>query len=241
MKKENIKEKIDPKLKEVKETPEIQERKFINYIQEYRNYFIGGLAVVIIGVLVIVFLTSSGDKKENESSLYLSRVYSYIDAQDYQTALNGDKSKTVRGEQIYGLEYIVDNYEGTKAGKLAAVLAGNCYLHLNQPQKSIEYFEIALKSDETNVLEGANAGLASAYEYNKQYEKAAELYTKASEYAIDDENKARYLLFAALCNEQAKKMDLAKEEYNKVINISPNSEYSEIAKASLTRLGIIID
>ena len=241
MKKENIKETIDPKLKDVKETPEIQEKKFINYIKEYRNYFIGGLAVIIIGVLVIVFLTSSSDKKENESSLYLSRLYSYIDAQDYQTALNGDKSKTVRGEQIYGLEYIVDNYEGTKAGKLAAVLAGNCYLHLNQPQKSIQYFEIGLKSDEANVLEGANAGLASAYEYNKQYEKSAELYSKASEYAVDDENRARYLLFAALCNEQAKKMDLAKEEYNKVINISPNSEYSEVAKASLTRLGIVID
>lgn len=241
MKKENIKETIDPKLKQVKETPEIKERNFINYIQNNRYYFIGGLVILIIGVLVIVLSTNSSDKKEKEASLYLSRVFAYLDTQDYKTALEGDKSKSVRGDQIYGLEYIVDNYKGTQVGKLASVFAGNCYLHLNQPQKAIQYFEIGLKSEDANVLEGANAGLASAYEYNKQYEKAAELYTKASEYAIDDENKAKYLLFAALCNEQAKKLDQAKEEYNKVINLSPDSEYSDIAKASLTRLGIVID
>jgi len=34
---------------------------------------------------------------------------------------------------------------------------------------------------------------------------------------------------------------LAKEDYTKVINLSPNSEYSDIAKANLSRLGIVID
>jgi len=101
----------------------------------------------------------------------LSRLYTYIDTQEYKTALDGDKSKTMRGEQIYGLTYIVNNYKGTKSGKLAAVFAGNCYLKMNQPQKAIEYFEISLKGDDFNVLEGANAGLGCAYEMNKQMEK----------------------------------------------------------------------
>ncbi|MCE5304212.1 tetratricopeptide repeat protein [bacterium] len=241
MKNEKIKETIDPKLSHTKESPEIQERNVINYIKDNLYYFIGGLAVVIVAVFLIIFTTGSSDKKEKQASLYLSRLYTYIDTQEYKTALDGDKSKTMRGEQIYGLTYIVNNYKGTKSGKLASVFAGNCYLKMNQPQKAIEYFEISLKSDDPNVLEGANAGLGCAYEMNQQIEKASEHYSKASEYAIDDENKARYLLFSAICLEQLKKIDLAKEDYTKVINLSPNSEYSDIAKANLSRLGIVID
>ncbi|HOV92134.1 MAG TPA: hypothetical protein PLC04_03530 [Candidatus Kapabacteria bacterium] len=241
MKKENKKEIIDPKLRQVKETPELKERNINNFIKQNLNYIIAGIAVIIIGVLVIVFLGNSNSKKENQASLYLSRIYTYIEAQDYKTALKGDKTKTVRGEELYGLEYIVNNYKGTNAGKLASVFAGNCCLQINQPQKAIGYFEIGLKSDDENVLQGANAGLGCAYENKKEYAKAAEYYSKASQYAKDDANRARYLLFSAMCNEQAKKMDIAKEEYTKVINISPESEYSEIAKASLTRLGIVID
>ncbi|HRS02137.1 MAG TPA: hypothetical protein P5545_06270 [Bacteroidota bacterium] len=241
MKKESKKEKIDPKLSQVKESPEVKERNINNFIKQNLNYIIAGIAVIIIGVLIIVFIGGSNSKKEKQASLYLSRLYTYIEAQDYKTALSGDKTKTVRGEELYGLEYIVNNYKGTDAGKLASVFAGNCYLQMNQPQRAIMYFELGLKSKNEDVLEGANAGLACAYEYNKEYERAAEHYSKASQYAKDDENRARYLLFAAMCNEQAKKMDIAKEEYAKVINISPESEYSEIAKASLTRLGIVID
>lgn len=227
---------------ELTEANEIQEESGLeSFVKKNRNYLIGAVVIIALIAISAVFLFKSSTEKSEEASLKLSRVLPYYEQEQFMNALNGDKTRKMRGEAIVGLVKIVDDYEGTDAGKLAALYAGNCYLNLNKAKESVKYFEIASGSNSFIVMEGANAGLGKAEELQGKLKEASSSYEKAAEYAGEDEVKARYYLYSALCYEKGKDKENAIKFFQEVVNLSPQSEFSDMAKAGLTRLGIIID
>jgi tetratricopeptide (TPR) repeat protein len=227
---------------ELSEAIELQEDSGVeSFVKKNKNLLIGAIVIVAIVAVAIVFFVKSSAQKAEEASLKLSRILPYVEQENYAKALEGDKATKIRGEAVIGLAQIVEDYSGTDAGKLAALYAGNCCLSLNRAKEAEKYFETAQNSNSFVVIQGANAGIGKVYEMEGKFSEAADYYKNAAEYAAEDEVKARYSLYAGLCYEKAKNKENAIEKFKEVVNLSPMSEFSDLAKEGLTRLGTIID
>ena len=231
---------------------EIVEPETDNTILKMQHYIYKNskmISIISIAVIVVVagifigknIWDKTNDENAQKASVALDRIIPYYDAPDYKKALFGDSSRTVRGEKIIGLLDIVDLYEGTKQGKVAALYAGNSYLALNKAEEAIEFFEIAVESPSKIVLAGAYAGIGASYEILGKYEDAVSNYEKASEYSVTDITVARYNYYAGLNYEKLGKKDEAINLYNEIIAKNKFNEFGSLAKAGLVRLGMKID
>ncbi len=212
-----------------------------NFIKKNKVQVIVGALIVVAVIVVAVFWFGNSDDKENEASLLLSRSMLIYDSGDYEKALAGDKSIKVRGESVLGLKYIADKFSGTESGKLAAMYAGKCLVELDKAKEAEEYFEIAAASEAFAVKQGSFTGMAVVAENEKEFGKAAELYEQAAGYAVEKEVKAKLLLFSALNYSEAKNSEKAIANFKQVVGLSQFSEFGDVAKYNLTKLGIEID
>lgn len=203
---------------------------------------IGGIAAaVILAGLAWFFFRSQNETKTNDGALALSRVREYYDAGDYEKALKGDPTRKVRGQNIYGLEKIARDYDGTETGKVAALYAGNALLAQRKADEAARYFDEADDSDSPLVKAGAIAGMAAAKEEKSDFKTAAELYQNAASIGEEIGLGERYRFFAALAYEKAGDKTTAEKMYREVIGQNEYSEFSGQAKSALVRLGTVIE
>jgi len=211
------------------------------YFKKYKIQIISIIGLIAVIAIISVFWFRSGSEKEEKASLYLSRIISEYDSGNYETALKGDKNKKVRGEGVFGLEYIANEYRSTEPGKIAALYAGKCLMELNKNIKALEYFEVASESNSPVIKQGAFTAIATIYEFQNKLKDAAEMYYKAAGFAIEKEVKARLLLYSAMNYAKINDKENAIKNYREVIGLSEFSEYGDMAKMGLTELGIVID
>lgn len=223
---------------------EVEPGRFQQFFDTYRKQInIGAVALIAIIALIFViryFVSKSEQEKEIKASVALSRIMDYLNNADYPKALYGDNTRQVRGEKVIGLVEIVKEYESTPQGKLAALYAGNCFLYFEKYTQSIEYFKIASNSKAEIVLEGANAGMAVAFEKMNNFEQAAKYWSNASNLADAIPIKDRYAYFEALCYEKLGNKNSAEKLYRTIIGHN-QSEFVGLAKGGLVRLGTIIE
>lgn len=212
-----------------------------NFIKKYKIQIISLIGIIAVIAIIAVFWFSTGSKDEEKASLYLSRIMPLYDGGNYEMALKGDNTKKVRGEKVYGLQYIVREFNNTESGKIAAMYAGKCLLELDKSTEAIKYFENATGSSSSVIKQGAYAAIAVIKEQQNKHKEAAESYLKAAGFAIEKEVKARLLLYAAINFNLAKDKENAVKNYKEVIGLSEFSEYGDYAKMGLTELGIVID
>ncbi len=214
----------------------------VNFIQKYGKLIaIAAVAVVAI-VAVAYYFTYTSNKNKEEAALALSRIRPYFDREEYARALfGGDSVPTVRGEKVLGLIQIVEEYSSTPSGRIAALLAGEAYLALDNISEARKYFEIAAKANSDEVAKGGYAGLAVCSEKNDNLSDAAKIYEKAAELAIDPTSKGRYLLFAGICYARMNEKDRAIEHLTMVAKNRDFAEFANAAKIELARLGTIIE
>lgn len=211
------------------------------FIKKYKIQLIFLVGLIAVVAIIAVFWFGSGSAKEEKASLYLSRIMPVYDSQSFETALKGDKTRKVRGEMIYGLEYIANEFSGTESGKIAAFYAGKCYMELDKNNEALKYFETATGSSSSIIKQGVYSAIAVIKEHQNRPNEAAEMYLKAAGFAIEKEVKARLYLYAAMNYSKVKDKQNAEKNYKEVIGLSEFSEYGDFAKMGLTELGIVID
>jgi tetratricopeptide (TPR) repeat protein len=198
-----------------------------------------------VGVLVLVgglfYWHLAQQKRAEEAALWLSRVYTYYDNGDYERALFGDTTKTIRGEPVRGLLAIVEDYAGTPSGKVAAFYAGSAYLLLGQIAKAEPYFKLAATSEAPLIQVGAYAGLAACREEEGKLAEAAQLYERAALVGTPIGMAERYRFFAAYCYELAGNAQKAAQLYRQILTENEFSDFANEAKAGLARLGIVVE
>ncbi|MFH1051315.1 MAG: tetratricopeptide repeat protein [bacterium] len=232
-----------------RETADVQSGNTIERVQQFIYENSKAISYGLIGLIVIValafflssYLEKSSAEDKEKAMVALTRIMPLYDAPDYKKALFGDSSATVRGERVIGLLEIVDKYESTDQGKLAALYAGTSYLALNKAQEAVEFFEIATDSQSKVVLTGAYAGLGACYELLNDNDKAAEYYVKSAEIAIAESTKARYNYYAAKIYEKSGDKESAAKIYREIIAKDKFSEFSNYSRSGLVRLGMKID
>ncbi len=213
----------------------------LNFIQKNSKLII----IVSIGIIAIVAIFAFIRYKNQEDSLkastLMSRVLPYYEKADYTKALDGDPTQSYSGEPVKGLKFIASEYSNTEQGKMASFYVGNILLSTGKYSQASNYFNDASSSDSKVVQCGALAGKAACLEVDKKYEEAAKAYLDAARLIADDELQARYNYYAAYAYELASKKDDAEKLYRKVVLSSKFSEFAELAKEGLTRIGTIIE
>jgi len=185
-----------------------------------------GIAAGIVAVLVIfVFIYISNQKTKNEEAeTKLSGVISLYQQGKYQEAINGDQAAG-----ITGLNEIVANYGGTKAGQTAKFFLANCQYSLKDYDNALKNYE-DYSGDNELVKASCISGMAAVYEIKGDLKKSAEYYEKSvnvnKNLVINQENLFNALRIYAQLNDK----ESASRIYKQLKEEYPKSKYVNEAK-----------
>jgi tetratricopeptide (TPR) repeat protein len=212
---------------------------------ERGGFFLGNVRVIgIIGIILLalvagLFYFFSTQARANEKAqVELARIRPYYDRGEFQIAINGDSSKSYGGQKVNGLKHIVQEWDGTDAGKLAALYLGNSYLGLGQTDQAREPYEIAAGADADLVRSAAHAGLGAVSEAKGSYEQAAKEFEQAANEDRLELNTPEYLVGAARNYERAQKKEEAIKHYRTVATQYPSSSANTQARMALARYDV---
>lgn len=179
---------------------------------------------VLIAVAAVVFFYVNNKRQNNEAAaLQLSRVMPVYDAGSYLEAIEGKQ-----GTNVMGLKKIVDEYGSTENGENAKIYLANAYSFLGKWDDANKYYE-DYSGDVDLYRATALAGQAGYLSSKNEYEKAADLYFKASRMAEDNALNPDYILKAGINYLSAGKNDRAKEMLENITkNYPTSSAYREV-------------
>ncbi len=191
---------------------EIKEDKLVESYYKAYGFFdenksrIGLYAVIIVALAAVIYFYMNSRGQTNETAgVELSRVMSLYDSGAYLEAIEGRQ-----GTNIIGLKKIVEEYGSTENGENAKIFLANAYFYLGKNEEAFKYYEDYSGSNELYKAT-ALSGEAGYYASKKEYEKAADLYRKASRVSELNALNPEYLLKASINYINAGKKDIAKE------------------------------
>lgn len=200
---------------------EIKEDKLLNlynstieFFEEYKSKILlyGGV-LVVVAAAVYFYINQKAESNE-KAGIELSRIMALYDQGSYLEAIEGKQ-----GTNIIGLKKLVDEYSGTENGETAKIYLANSFSFLGNYDEAIKYYEDY--SGSVDYFEAASlAGQAGYFANKEEFEKAANLYLKASKISKINSQNPDYLLNGGICflkageKEEAKILfDSIKEDY----------------------------
>jgi len=197
--------------KEIKEDKLINFYKSsVNFFEKYKNKVFTYSGVLVIVVAVVYFYLNQKSENDQKAGLELSRIMSLYDQGSYLEAIEGRQ-----GTNIIGLKRIVDEYSGTENGETAKIYLANSYAFLSNYDEAFKYYEDY--SGGIDYFEAASlAGQAGYYAMKEDYEKAANLYLKASKQSKVNSQNPDYMLNAGIYFLKIGQMDESKILFNKI-------------------------
>lgn len=191
---------------------EIKEDKLVTTYYKAYNYFnenknrVGIYAGALVAlILAIYFYINYRAESNKEAGIHLAKVMSLYDTGSYLEAIEGRQ-----GTNIIGLKKIVAEYGSTENGETAKIFLANSYVMLGEIEEAFKYYEDYGGKNEI-FKATALAGEAGYYAYKKDYEKAADLYLKASRISKNNVLNPDYMLKAAINYIEAGKKEEAKD------------------------------
>ena len=191
---------------------EIKEDKLVTTYYKAYNYFsenknrIGIYAGAVVALIAVIYFYLNYRAESNkEAGIHLAKVMSLYDAGSYLEAIEGRQ-----GTKVIGLKKIVAEYGSTENGETAKIFLANSYGMLGNIEEAFKYYEDY--SGKNEIFKAtALAGEAGYYAYKKDYEKAADLYLKASRISKNNVLNPDYMLKAAVNYIEAGKKEEAKD------------------------------
>lgn len=191
---------------------EIKEDKLVESYYKAYGFFeenksrIGLYAVVIVALAAVLYFYMNSRREANDKAgLELSRVMSIYDSGSYLEAIEGRQ-----GTNIIGLKRIIDEYGSTENGENAKIFLANSYFMLGKNEEALKYYQ-DYSGDNELFQATALAGEAGSLAVKKEYEKAANLYRKASRISQVNAMNPEYILKASINYISAGNRETAKE------------------------------
>ncbi|HMN24307.1 MAG: tetratricopeptide repeat protein [Ignavibacteriaceae bacterium] len=190
---------------------EIKEDKLVEFYYKSRNFFEENknkvftylVAVAVVVIAVILYMNYKSGQNE-EAAIHLAKVMEMYDQGDFLGAIEGKKDV-----KMLGLKDIVAQYGSTENGETAKIYLANSYANLGKSDEALKYFEDY--SGDIDIYQAAAlAGQAGYLSVKNEYEKAADLYMKASKVSKNDVMNADYIFQAAVNYFEAGEKDQAK-------------------------------
>lgn len=229
--------KITSAAKEVFEELTLWQKAQAFWIKNQKVVSYTGLGALVVVVGAVLWVSRQG-ANTRDAELALARIQSYYDAGQYQKAIDGDSAKTIRGQQVRGLQAIVREYGGTNPGKLASLYLGNCYYNLGKFDEAQDAFSNAEGLKEPVLSAAAYAGEAAVAESHKKFEEAGKLFERAAGMFEGNPNSSVYIVSAARCFAQSLQVSKAIELYRRVVFEFAGTSAEETAKHALAELHV---
>ena len=190
---------------------EIKEDKLVEFYYKSQSFFeenknkiftyLGAFALVVVAVILFMNYRSG---QNDDAAVHLSKVMDMYDMGDYLGAIEGKKDV-----KMLGLKDIVAEYGSTENGETAKIYLANSYANLGKSDEALKYYE-DYSGDIDIYVAASLAGQAGYYASKKEYEKAADLYMKASKVSKTDVMNSDYMFQAAVNYFDAGDKDQAK-------------------------------
>lgn len=185
-----------------------------DWIEQNSKYMLMAAAGIVLIIAAFYLFSLSQKKSEQTASTVLIQAMRTYEVGNFE-------------ESIISLGQVVQNYGGTKSGKLARFYLANAFFQLNDFANAEQYFRKFVsdfKGDE-QIRAAAMGGIAASLEQKKEYEKAAQQYLKIIDQYPESMRAPYYLIRAARCLELSSKADRAQALYDKIIQ-----DYSDSAE-----------
>ena len=182
----------------------------------YQNYILGGIAAVAALIfLVFAYFNFYKGPNEEKATGEMYKAEQLLQRDSFLAALKGSAGKP-------GFVDIAKKYSGTKAGNLANLYAGQCYLQLGQFDAAITALK-AYDADDNNSAAMAAGMLGDAYSELNKVAEATAAYQDACSANPNEYFAPQYLFKLGLYQEKNKKFAEAKTSYEKIKSEYPLS------------------
>ena len=206
--------------------------KVAGFWNQYSKQIIIALTAVVVvvgGYFGYKYLVSEPNETKASESIFIAEQYFRMDSA--KLALEGDGVNP-------GFLKVISKYGGTKAGNLAHLYAGSCYLKLGDFANAIKQLDQFSTSEPLMKARGKSL-LADAYSETGKKEEAAKLYKEAgTTFEQDEANSPGYLFRAGFLYESMGKNKEAIEVYKIIKDKYPRYNENDIDKY-LGRLGSV--
>lgn len=192
--------------------------------------------IAIIAIVVILggwyfYETQVAQPKEDQATNAIYKAEENFALDSINAALNGNGTDK-------GFLYIMNNYGGTKPGKLAKYYAGICYLKLSDFNKAVEYLS-DYHTDAAQIQMMAYGSLGDAYsELGKNDDAVANYKKAATTFPSDELNASEYLFRAGLKLETLGKTKEALDTYKELKDKFPKTNRAYEVDKYIYRLSI---
>lgn len=200
-----------------------------------RNIVMVAGAVILVSAGYLAYVNFYKKPNEEKAREEMFRAEMNFRRDSLSLALKGDAATP-------GFLKVISKYGGTRAGNIARLYAGECYLHLGDFKNAASQLEDFDDHGANQLGAKAQGLLGDAYSELKQNDKAVSAYRKAASLFEEDATMAsEYLFRAALLLEVGGKSGEAGEAYQELRKKFPRTEKGFLAEKHLARLGITAD
>ncbi len=202
------------------------------FVKRHRKQVIFWGSLVVVGVISIFGYRYYKNLQNEEGQRELFQAVYYFEADSVQRALTGDGVN-------YGFLELMEKYNGTTVGNLAAFYAGVCHMKLKQYTEAIEKL-VSFGSADWLLQARAYALIGDAYVEEAQYEKAIAYYEKATVYKPNKPFTPQYLKKAAVIYEKIGRPEKALDCYARILEEHAGSSLQQEATKQVQRLGAVV-
>lgn len=164
----------------------------IGFFEKYKSKIMLYAGVLVVVAAAIYFYINQKTQNNEKAGIELSRIMPLYDKGSYLEAIEGKQ-----GTKLIGLKKLVDEYGSTENGETAKIYLANSYAFLGNYEEAIKYY-----SDYSGSIDyfeaAALAGQAGYYANKNEFEKAGDLFLKASKKSPVNSQNPDYLLNAGI-------------------------------------------
>ena len=204
---------------------EIKEDNFVTavlrareFIYAHQNTFFIGLIAVIVIIFGVMWMSNSREKTRESAATQFAEALASFRSGDIKTA-----------EEMF--EIVDERFSGFEEGAYSAYLAGKCALEDGRNAHAIELFASYLQRSGKYPFfhDAALEGLATAWENERNYEKASEAYLRlAGDMKTNSFVETAYLRKAADALKMSDRREKAIEVLERLHELSSGIEKRDI-------------
>lgn len=213
--------------KEIKEDKLVEVYyKAYGYFDENKSQVLTYAGVLVVIILAAIWYINHKNQQNNQAGVQLASIMNLYDNGAYLEAIEGQA-----GTNVIGLKKIVAQYGSTENGETAKIYLANSYNRLGKLDQAFKYYK-DYDGSISMYEAAAYAGQGGYYADKKEYNKAADLYIKASRVSSDNVLNANYLLQAGINylaandkNEAKNALEKIKKDYDTSPEASQVNQY----------------
>lgn len=193
--------------------------KAIEWIDQYQQYVLGGLAAIVIIIAGVFFYNNYKAGKEQHAAVQFANAKKLYDEQNYNAAVDT-------------LVRLTNEYSSTASAGVGTIYLANAFMFKKDYPVAERYYREYLDDygDDPILSVAAAAGVAGTFDERGDFAKAAELYEQAAKEYSESYRAPQFLMDAARCYRLAQKGDAALKALTELMEKYPKSKFVEEAK-----------